>query len=203
MCDVLGNEIVGVFGPSIYNNINVIQSVCDDKDIPQIVFTPLKPVGHSVVNLYPDYNTLTLAYLDLVEAWQWKSFTILYEDNPSLIRMSGLMTTAKSRGVVVSIKQIDETGEGNYRNTLKLVYKTGELNFVIDCSIDILETVLMQAQQVGMMTESYSYIITNLDLQTINTEQFQYCGSNITGVPNNIKNSCLLYIFILDQSDKS
>lgn len=55
-------------------------------------------------------------------------------------------------------------------------------NILLDCSIDILEDVLTQAQQVGIMTEQYKFIITNLDLGTVNLEPFQYGGTNITGV---------------------
>lgn len=33
------------------------------------------------VNLYPYYRTLSKAYIDLIEQWDWSGFTILYETN--------------------------------------------------------------------------------------------------------------------------
>ncbi|KFM61558.1 Glutamate receptor, ionotropic kainate 3, partial [Stegodyphus mimosarum] len=32
-----------------------------------------------------------------------------------------------------------------------------------------------------MLTEYYNYVITTLDVHTINLEDFQYIGTNITG----------------------
>ncbi|KAH9381838.1 hypothetical protein HPB48_016353 [Haemaphysalis longicornis] len=38
-----------------------------------------------------------------------------------------------------------------------------------------------QAQQVGMLTESHSYLITSLDLHTVDLEEFKYGQTKITG----------------------
>lgn len=53
---------------------------------------------------------------------------------------------------------------------------------MLECSFKILNEVLTQAQQVGIVTDHYNYIITNLDLVTLDLEPFQYGGANITGV---------------------
>lgn len=39
---------------------------------------------------------------------------------------------------------------------------------------------MKQAQQIGMMSDYHSYLITSLDLHTVNLEPFQYGGTNIT-----------------------
>ncbi|KAF4528160.1 hypothetical protein B566_EDAN016924 [Ephemera danica] len=44
-----------------------------------------------------------------------------------------------------------------------------------------LPEVLKQAQQVGLMASHHSYIITSLDMHTIDLEPYQYSGTNITG----------------------
>lgn len=59
---------------------------------------------------------------------------------------------------------------------------SGTTHYVLDCSLETLEVVLVQALQVGLINENYNYIITNLDVQTLNLEPYQYGGSNITGV---------------------
>lgn len=61
------------------------------------------------------------------------------------------------------------------------VKKSGDTRFIIDCSTEILFDVLIQAQQVGLMSDDHSYIITNLDLHTIDLDPFKYGGSNFTG----------------------
>lgn len=55
-------------------------------------------------------------------------------------------------------------------------------NILLECSINILEDVLKQAQQVGLLSDSYKFIITNLDFGVLDLEPFQYGGTNITGV---------------------
>jgi len=51
---------------------------------------------------------------------------------------------------------------------------------VLDCSTEKIFEVLKQAQQIGMMSDYHSYLITSLDLHTVNLEPFQYGGTNIT-----------------------
>ena len=43
--------------------------------------------GDYAFNLHPDITTLGGAYLDLMEAYQWKTVTILYQDNDSLMTL--------------------------------------------------------------------------------------------------------------------
>lgn len=42
--------------------------------------------------------------------------------------------------------------------------------------------IFFQAQQVGLMTSDYRYIVGNLDLQTMDLEPFQHGDTNITGI---------------------
>jgi ionotropic kainate glutamate receptor 2 len=42
--------------------------------------------------------------------------------------------------------------------------------------------VLKQAQQIGMMSDYHSYLITSLDLHTVDLEEFKYGGTNITAL---------------------
>jgi glutamate receptor, ionotropic, invertebrate len=63
---------------------------------------------------------------------------------------------------------------------LKQIKSSGESRIVLDCTIEKIYEVLKQAQQIGMMSDYHSYLITSLDLHTINLEPFQYGGTNIT-----------------------
>ena len=65
--------------------------------------------------------------------------------------------------------------------------KTGVMQMVLDCSVGILRDVLIQAQQVGLMSDKHTFFITNLDLHTLDLVPFQYGGTNITGVRNPLK----------------
>ncbi|GFT22034.1 glutamate receptor ionotropic, kainate 2 [Trichonephila clavipes] len=52
---------------------------------------------------------------------------------------------------------------------------------VLDVERRNLFTVLKHAQQVGMMTEHQQYLITSLDLHTLDLTEFKYGKCNITG----------------------
>lgn len=93
---------------------------------------------------------------------------------------------------------------------LRQVKASKNWNIILDCSIDILPAVLIQSQQVGIMSNKHNYIIASLvnkqdfvfhnqnvftfvqicietlfwgqDLQTIDLEPFGYGGTNFTGL---------------------
>lgn len=183
VCKLLNKGVIGILGPSTEENSNVVQSVLDDKDIPHLdVRWDDQPFG-PIVNIYPYQTVLTQMYIDIITKWDFKDFVILYEDNNSLRRVGRLLKMYRSyKSSKIIIKQLDEVGDGNYRPVLKRVLHSGAKHYVLDCSSDILEEVLTQAQQVGLMTHEHYFIITNLDFHTINLYPFQHADANITGV---------------------
>ncbi|ENN72129.1 hypothetical protein YQE_11188, partial [Dendroctonus ponderosae] len=203
-CDLLKDGVLTIFGPMSISNINAVQSVCDEKELPHILtrwmYYPLRPAwavsknlhaAGTAVNFYPSAPLLTEAYWAIIQAWKWQTFTVLYEDDESLLRVSELILQAKQEGIIVTVEQLDRDGTGNYRNVhtrvflrdaLKRVWRTKQRFIVIDCHIDNLVEVLVQCQQVGMMTSDYSYFLTNLDAHTRDLSPFQWSQTNITGV---------------------
>lgn len=67
------------------------------------------------------------------------------------------------------------------RPLLKQIKNSAEAHIVLDCSSDKIYNVLRQAQQIGMMSDYHSYLITSLDLHYVNLDAFRYGGTNITG----------------------
>jgi ionotropic kainate glutamate receptor 2 len=63
---------------------------------------------------------------------------------------------------------------------LKQIKASGESRIVLDCTTEKIYEVLKQAQQIGMMSDYHSYLITSLDLHSVNLEPFMYGGTNIT-----------------------
>lgn len=66
------------------------------------------------------------------------------------------------------------------RPLLKQIKNSAESRIVLDCTTEKIYEVLKQAQQIGMMSDYHSYLITSLDLHMINLEPFQYGGTNIS-----------------------
>lgn len=96
--------------------------------------------------------------------------------------MHELLKKYDHNGFTVTVRQLDITDNENYRPQLRRVKHSEDMNIIISCSIDALPEILKQAQQVGLLTEQHQFIITSLDMHTIDLEPFQHSGANITGV---------------------
>lgn len=113
---MIENGIVGVFGPFSEENSNAVQSICDAKEIPHIEARwDDVPVNGTIVNVYPYPDILTKTYIDILEAWKWDDFVILYENNESLLRIFGLLEKYDNRGYQIIVRQLDKYNSGNYR----------------------------------------------------------------------------------------
>ncbi|XP_017769340.1 PREDICTED: glutamate receptor ionotropic, kainate 2-like [Nicrophorus vespilloides] len=183
-CSLLSAGVLGIFGPVSEENSQGVQSVCDTKEIPHIEtrYDANQVRDSCSVNFYPHPSVLSRVYVDIVKAWDWKSFTVLYENNEGLSRIHELLKMYDNKGYTVVVRQLDKGRTGNYRPVLKEVWKSGETHFVLDSTIEHLEEILRQAQQVGLMTNLHNYIITNMDMHTIDLNPYQYSETNITGI---------------------
>ena len=77
------------------------------------------------------------------------------------------------------IKQLEEN-ENGYRDVLKEVLMSESNLIVLDCEQKILGDVLMQAQQVGTISQGYFYLLTSLDAHVVNLDNYKYGGTNFT-----------------------
>lgn len=94
--------VVGVFGPANSNTGHTVQSVCDHMEIPNIVSRWEFGQRRSsyMLNLHPKSETLAKAVMDIIVAWKWKSFTILYESGSWLPRMAELLQMHHTSGII-------------------------------------------------------------------------------------------------------
>ena len=104
--------VVGIFGPRSPFTSEHVRSIADNMDIPFIETRPNYNLGKGihmtmllimripplfldnsyVVNVHPDVSTLSRIYLDLLEAYDWRTVTILYQDNNSLKKLKQIET---------------------------------------------------------------------------------------------------------------
>ena len=80
---MLKEKVTTIFGPQSSLSAAHVQSICDSMEIPHI---EAKWGFHSYkdyysINVFPHFSSLSRAYKDLIKAFKWDSFTILYEDN--------------------------------------------------------------------------------------------------------------------------
>uniref|UniRef100_A0A182PQM6 Uncharacterized protein n=1 Tax=Anopheles epiroticus TaxID=199890 RepID=A0A182PQM6_9DIPT len=160
----------------------LLKSVCDEKEMPHIETRWDAYIKLPTLNLHPHPHIMGRVFLDLVVAFEWKDFTILYESGPWLPSISDLLKMYDPKGYTVTVRQLDLRLNGNYRAVLRRVKLSEDKRIILACSIESMPEVLKQAQQVGLLTDHHQIIITSLDLHTIDLEPYQYSGTNITGV---------------------
>lgn len=157
-----------------------MQNICDAKEIP-LIETRIDGNSKHFINLHPSPEDLGRAYLDLINEWEWKGFTIVYEDSPWLPLVDYFMTNYKKK-YPIFVQQLHVTADSNYRVRLSQVKKFEAKNIVLCSSIEKLPEILKQAQQVGLLSDERNVLITSLDMHTIDLEPYQYSGTIIVGL---------------------
>ncbi|XP_014247018.1 glutamate receptor ionotropic, kainate 2-like isoform X3 [Cimex lectularius] len=182
VCHLLRSGVAAIFGPQSSQTASHVQSICDTMEIPHLETRWDYRLRREscLVNLYPHPTILSKAYVQLVEAFGWKSFTIIYESNEGLVRLQELLKAHGPSDFPIAVRQLPEGND--YRPLLKQIKNSAESHIVLDCSTDKIYNVLKQAQQIGMMSDYHSYLITSLDLQSVDLEEFKYGGTNITAL---------------------
>ena len=66
-----------------------------------------------------------------------------------------------------------------FLQALKSVYLTKSTKIILDCSKDTLFEVMTQAQQIGMVSEDYFYMLTSVDAHTVDLSNFKVCETRV------------------------
>ncbi|KPM03138.1 glutamate receptor, ionotropic kainate-like protein 1, partial [Sarcoptes scabiei] len=180
VCGLLKTGVVAIFDPLEGLISRHLKSICDALDIPHLEtrwdFSSKR--DDLSVNLYPKPAVLSRAYVDIVKAWAWEQFAIIYEDNEGFIRLQDFFKEAESLNWRIKLHQF-KPGKP-YRETFWKVKNDGERNIILDVRNENIFRALKHAQQVGLITESHSYLITQLNLHTIDLEDFKFGKTKIT-----------------------
>lgn len=79
VCKYLRNGITAIFGPMSASTSMHCTNICDAKEIPYVDFRWDANTKPPVINMMPHPDAMARVFVDLVRAWKWKGFTILYE----------------------------------------------------------------------------------------------------------------------------
>lgn len=71
-----------VHGPLSPDTAAHVQNVCDTKEMPLLETRYDPATKQPIINLFPYPEVLSEMLVDLVEAWEWEDFTLLYETAP-------------------------------------------------------------------------------------------------------------------------
>ncbi|XP_075739290.1 glutamate receptor ionotropic, kainate 2-like [Rhipicephalus microplus] len=184
---LLEKGVVAVLGPRKSKAASLVGSACAGQHVPHIIlsreFQPNAGVNAASVSvsMAPPHSELDKALQDLVKAQRWKSFTIVYEKSEALVRLRGLLhlTQPGSLPIPVSLRLLSE--KMNPGIVLRDIAKNGESNVVLDVATHKLGDLLRHAQRVGIVNEYHNFIVTTLDLHTVDLTALQNSGTNLTG----------------------
>ncbi|GFY76121.1 glutamate receptor ionotropic, kainate 2 [Trichonephila inaurata madagascariensis] len=188
-CKLLEKGLSAIFGPQSEIPSMHVQSICDDLEVLHVQsrWEHLLNRDKLSINLYPNPSVINEAFVRILNLWNWRDFVIVYEEDDAIIRLKDILVYGERVGWNMKLYKFPSSQY--YRQTFwKIKNDFEKANTIIDYRIVLdvsrknLYTVLKSAQQVGMMTEHQKYLITSLDLHTIDLEDFQYGKTNITGV---------------------
>nr|UTN00866.1 ionotropic receptor [Semanotus bifasciatus] len=189
VCELVEKGVAAIFGPESPEINEIIQSVALSLEIPQFQtfwnprlssFASQLPSDKSttVFNLYPSAHTLSKAIATLVKENDWKSYTVIYENDDGLLRLQGALNQRNPTDPPVIFRKLGE--KTSYRSVLKEIKSSAAQHFILDCSVDHILDILREAKELKLLLEYYSYILTNLDSHTLDWSDFKDVQSNIT-----------------------
>lgn len=185
VCTMFQEGITAIFGPQSPSTANHVQSACDNFLLPRIETTWdfRNKRGNYTVNLHPHPDILTKAFADLITAWGWDKYIIVYENHESLIRLKEILHQSNIyNGRHVRVKQLPLNSD-DYKPLFKEIRNTaGSSAIIIDCSTEKLPRIFEHARETGMVKDR-RYFVTSLDIRLLSPHDFDPAdGINITAL---------------------
>ncbi|KAH8353734.1 hypothetical protein KR084_013022 [Drosophila pseudotakahashii] len=178
-CDLIGNGVAAIFGPSSKTNSDIVEVLCNMTGIPHLQFdwhpqqSGRDRLNHQLtVNVAPMELYLSSAFLDILssKSFDWKSFTIAYEKNAHLNRLQHILAWKQLHKTGIKMQEFERGSD--YRVLWKRINNAREKFVLLDCPSDILVDVINAS--IGYnMTGSFNHLfLTNLDTHVSGIDQF-------------------------------
>lgn len=128
-----------------------VMNICDAKEIPYINTYMDKNAASNLaaLNMYPSEESLIQILIDVVNATQSKSLTILYESPLWLNRVTKLLEFNNKFGRKISIRNLDYNTNSEFRPVLQEIRDSDDQNIILECSIEPLSTILKQVSNLS------------------------------------------------------
>lgn len=163
------SESQKLYSRSLSENLNLVHFDIEPKSEPNYSF-----------NLYPALDVLCQAFSDLIKKFQWKHAAIIYNSDTNLESINCLLTGPGRSTPKLDIAMRMVNNRYEYRSILRDVSSRNIKNIIIDLNPEETEEMLKIALQLGMINATFNYIITNLDIEIMNLDDYKYNRANIT-----------------------
>ena len=125
--------------------------------------------------MHPSPTLMSKAYKATVESFRWKTLTVLYQDDLSLLRLQELLMSPLDSDAKIVLRKLDFSEGADNRKILSEVKNSGAMHMLLDCDLDKIREVLSKAEEVGLVTAYHSFLITSLDLHLVDLAHFFNC----------------------------
>ncbi|CAL1527178.1 unnamed protein product, partial [Lymnaea stagnalis] len=184
VCHQIEQNTIAVFGPRAEHLAGFVNSLCASLQIPHMEMRsdsggsyPTQP--HALtINLYPSSQQLGRAYTDLIAYYGWTEMLVIYGTAQGLSRVQKVL-----RGDFGSLEEIivRHVDGANMRLILKEAKNKRWRRMLVDLPVDDTTLFLKMALQEGMIDPYHHYIVTHLDIESIDMEDFRHNYVNLTG----------------------
>lgn len=132
MCELVEKGVGAIFGPESPEINEIIQSVSSTMEIPQfqtywnpelVTFSAQLEADKSiqVFNLYPSVYTISKALATLIRENDWKSYTIIYEDDDGLVRLQETLKDRNPTDPAVTLRKLGPGPDHRLENKLCII----------------------------------------------------------------------------------
>nr|XP_054756110.1 glutamate receptor 3-like [Lytechinus pictus] len=117
--------------------------------------------GSQAFKMQPSPEDMTSFFIDILSYYNWRNFTLLYDDGGAFQNMEGIMEFATMNKWNISTVIIDE----DFQNNIQMIEERGSKNIFIYCSSEtLLRSTIDQAILLGTMGPEYTWMIGNMDM---------------------------------------
>ncbi|KAM8840554.1 glutamate receptor ionotropic, kainate 5-like isoform 1-T12 [Spinachia spinachia] len=185
ICQILPKGIVSVIGPaSSPASGSTISHICGEKEIPHVKIGPeetpkLPYLRFASVTLYPSNEDLSLAIGSMLQSFGFPTASLVCAKAECLLRLEELVHRFLISRDTLSVRMLDDSLDPT--PLLKEIRDDKVATIIIDANASISYHILQKANELGMMSAFYKYILTTMDFPLLRLDEVVGDQSNILG----------------------
>uniref|UniRef100_A0A669CYJ4 Glutamate receptor n=1 Tax=Oreochromis niloticus TaxID=8128 RepID=A0A669CYJ4_ORENI len=185
VCQILPKGVVSVIGPaSSPASGSTISHICGEKEIPHVKIGPeetpkLPYLRFASVTLYPSNEDLSLAIGSILHSFGYPTASLICAKAECLLRLEELVRRFLISRETLSVRMLDDSLDPT--PLLKEIRDDKVATIIIDANASISYHILRKANELGMTSAFYKYILTTMDFPLLRLDDVVDDQSNIVG----------------------
>ncbi|CAD6189840.1 unnamed protein product [Caenorhabditis auriculariae] len=184
-CAMVGKkDVIALVGGSHAALNSQLERLTDELDIPLLTATDDLDtrLGTTKIDFFPRPQ-LFEAVVDLFTHWKWNRIVLVYEDDERIRRLEQLLESEQYSTIRFYLIKVQE---GNYLTAAREVKELEECRvlhrkdcpefsrLLLDLNPEQTNNFLLAALQMGLIELKHWFLLTNMELSTMNMELFRY-----------------------------